>query len=71
MRCVGYRQALKYLLGEYSFEEMTLRAIVATRQLAKRQMTWLRAESDCLWLAEGGAALAEALEAVESAGHLP
>lgn len=50
MRSVGYRQVLKYLSGEYSFEEMTRRAVYATRQLAKRQLTWLRAESDLCWL---------------------
>lgn len=42
MRCVGYRQAWAYLDGEYGFDEMRYRAVVATRQLAKRQMTWLR-----------------------------
>jgi len=46
MRCVGYRQMLKYLLSEYTFDEMVQRAIFATRQLAKRQLTWLRSESD-------------------------
>jgi len=50
MRCVGYRQMLKYLFSEYTFSEMTERGIVATRQLAKRQLTWLRAESDTHWL---------------------
>ena len=42
MRCVGYRQAWAHLEGEYSLGEMRERAIAATRQLAKRQMTWLR-----------------------------
>ncbi|KTD50393.1 tRNA delta(2)-isopentenylpyrophosphate transferase [Legionella quinlivanii] len=43
MRCVGYRQALGYLAGEYSsFEEFRMKGIAATRQLAKRQLTWLR-----------------------------
>ncbi len=46
MRSVGYRQAWKYLNGEYNFETMCERAIVATRQLAKRQHTWLRSESN-------------------------
>jgi tRNA dimethylallyltransferase len=45
MRCVGYRQMLKYLFGEYTFKEMVKRGIIATRQLAKRQLTWLRSES--------------------------
>jgi tRNA dimethylallyltransferase len=43
MRCVGYRQVWKYLEGEYSLDEMRERAVAATRQLAKRQLTWLRA----------------------------
>ncbi len=44
MRCVGYRQAWQYLEGELDFEEMKERAVIATRQLAKRQMTYLRSE---------------------------
>jgi tRNA dimethylallyltransferase len=43
MRCVGYRQVWKYLAGEYARDEMRERGIYATRQLAKRQLTWLRA----------------------------
>jgi tRNA dimethylallyltransferase len=49
MRCVGYRQAWAYLAGEYGREEMREKALAATRQLAKRQMTWLRQERDALW----------------------
>jgi tRNA dimethylallyltransferase len=49
MRCVGYRQAWAYLDGEISFDEMCLKATAATRQLAKRQLTWLRQESGALW----------------------
>ncbi len=53
MRCVGYRQALEYLAGDYSLAELRDRGIFATRQLAKRQLTWLRSmddviEIDCL-----------------------
>jgi len=47
MRCVGYRQAWEYLDGLMSYEEMSERAIIATRQLAKRQLTWLRKEKNC------------------------
>jgi tRNA dimethylallyltransferase len=43
MRAVGYRQAWQYLDGETTIEEMRERALAATRQLAKRQFTWLRA----------------------------
>jgi tRNA dimethylallyltransferase len=42
MRCVGYRQVWEYLEGIYDHEAMRYRALVATRQLAKRQCTWLR-----------------------------
>ena len=53
MRCVGYRQAWKHLDGEYDLGELRENAVAATRQLAKRQLTWLRAmpdvkEFDCL-----------------------
>ena len=50
MRAVGYRQMLHYLLGEISRQEMVEKGIIATRQLAKRQFTWLRAEQECHWL---------------------
>ena len=42
MRCVGYRQMWQHLDGEYDFNEMREKSIAATRQLAKRQLTWLR-----------------------------
>ncbi|QLZ67539.1 tRNA (adenosine(37)-N6)-dimethylallyltransferase MiaA [Legionella sp. PC1000] len=42
MRCVGYRQALEYLQGDYDYSIMRDKGIAATRQLAKRQLTWLR-----------------------------
>ncbi|CAA6817192.1 MAG: tRNA dimethylallyltransferase (EC [uncultured Thiotrichaceae bacterium] len=44
IRCVGYRQVWEHLNGEIDYNTMKERAIVATRQLAKRQMTWLRSE---------------------------
>lgn len=46
MRCVGYRQALAYLSGDYDLSELRDRGIFATRQLAKRQLTWLRGMRD-------------------------
>jgi tRNA dimethylallyltransferase len=46
LRAVGYRQIWAYLHGEHGWEEARRRAIVATRRLAKRQMTWLRSEPD-------------------------
>jgi tRNA dimethylallyltransferase len=45
MRAVGYRQVSEYLDGRCSREEMVDRGVAATRQLARRQLTWLRAES--------------------------
>ena len=53
MRCVGYRQCWQYLDGEYDYETMVEKAIVATRQLAKRQLTWLRGWPDLIWLESG------------------
>jgi tRNA dimethylallyltransferase len=45
MRAVGYRQFWAHLAGECSYEEARARALAATRQLAKRQITWLRSET--------------------------
>ncbi len=45
MRAVGYRQFWSHVAGECTFEEAKSRALAATRQLAKRQITWLRSES--------------------------
>ena len=42
MRCVGYRQVWQYLDGEFDRDELVLRGQAATRQLAKRQLTWMR-----------------------------
>lgn len=42
MRCVGYRQMWQYLTGEFDYKQMRQKALAATRQLAKRQLTWLR-----------------------------
>ncbi|WOT04612.1 tRNA (adenosine(37)-N6)-dimethylallyltransferase MiaA [Shewanella sp. DAU334] len=53
MRCVGYRQCWQYLDGEFDYETMVEKAIVATRQLAKRQLTWLRGWPDLIWLDSG------------------
>lgn len=53
MRCVGYRQAWQYLDGEFDLVALREKGIAATRQLAKRQLTWLRGmegvqQFDCL-----------------------
>ena len=50
IRSVGYRQAWDYLDGKIGKEEMSERAIIATRQLAKRQFTWLRSWESLHWL---------------------
>ena len=52
MRCVGYRQAWGYLEGVYGNAELRERAVAATRQLAKRQLTWLRSFKDLEPVAE-------------------
>lgn len=49
LRSVGYRQVWDYLDGELNFEQMVGKAVIATGQLAKRQMTWLRQETDARW----------------------
>ena len=67
MRCVGYRQAWEYLDGLITPDQMREQGIIATRQLAKRQLTWLRGMDtlhrlDCLRPDVQAAALAQAEE---------
>jgi tRNA dimethylallyltransferase len=50
MRAVGYRQAWRYLEGQCGLEEAKEQTIAATRQLAKRQLTWLRRRENVNWL---------------------
>lgn len=50
IRAVGYRQVWEYLEGKLSYAEMEARGVIATRQLAKRQFTWLRSWSHLHWL---------------------
>ena len=51
IRCVGYRQMWEHLRGDYDLDEAIFRGICATRQLAKRQITWLRGwSSELQWL---------------------
>lgn len=72
MRSVGYRQMLAYILGESSYEEMQEKGIAATRQLAKRQLTWLRKEEDGHWLHdETGGILENAMLVVEQTLEFP
>ena len=49
MRLVGYRQVWRHLAGETDRETMVRQAVVATRQLAKRQRTWLRSVPGAVW----------------------
>jgi len=49
VRAVGYRQVWAYLEGEYDEQQMHEKAVIATRQLAKRQLTWLRKEQGAVW----------------------
>ena len=65
MRCVGYRQMWQYLDGELSYQHMTEQGIAATRQLAKRQLTWLRGWENLTWL-KSDAAMSENLQAILS-----
>jgi tRNA dimethylallyltransferase len=50
MRAVGYRQLWAHLDGSYDLTEAVRRGIAATRQLAKRQLTWMRREKQAQWL---------------------
>ncbi len=50
IRCVGYRQMWDYFEGNGTLDEAVFRGVCATRQLAKRQITWLRSWSDLTWL---------------------
>jgi len=49
LRAVGYRQVADYLRGETTYERMVERGIVATRRLAKRQLTWFRRTPGVDW----------------------
>jgi len=71
MRAVGYRQAWEHLEGRTTYDEMRQRAIAATRQLAKRQMTWLRALPDVQALAPDPERLAAIAGGRESAAPPP
>jgi len=61
MRLVGYRQVWQYLEGKVNYNDMINKAITATRQLAKRQMTWLRSEQNANWFDSGQPKLSHSL----------
>jgi tRNA dimethylallyltransferase len=69
MRAVGYRQVWQHLDGAFEREELLARGIYATRQLAKRQLTWLRGEFDAFWF-DPAEATARALWERRIAEHL-
>ncbi len=50
MRAVGYRQVWEYLDGKFDYNVMKDKGIAATRQLAKRQITWIRSEAGVSWI---------------------
>ncbi len=54
MRMIGYRQTLEYLNGDISFKAAQLKGVAATRQLAKRQLTWMRNQSNLIWWVDTG-----------------
>lgn len=57
IRCVGYRQMWDYLAGSCSLDDAVYRGVCATRQLAKRQITWLRSWDNLTWLDSDDAGL--------------
>ena len=59
VRTVGYRAVWRYLEGQSSYAEMLERGVIATRQLAKRQLTWLRREQGCRWMEMGAPGLSD------------
>jgi tRNA dimethylallyltransferase len=67
MRAVGYRQVWEWLEGRAEIDMMRDRAINATAQLAKRQMTWMRSEQDCNLIDPGDV---ESLQALKNSGFL-
>lgn len=67
MRSVGYRQMYAFLSGKSSFDQMVEAGIAATRQLAKRQLTWLRKETPAHWLFDGDQVLVRSKVLLEQA----
>ena len=66
MKAIGYRESCRVLSGEWTLGQGREATERATRRLAKGQMTWLRGETEVVWLGgEGEAALAEALSRLE------
>ena len=70
MRAVGYRQMWRYLTGQCALNEAVDQAIVATRQLAKRQFTWLRARPQARWVDSAQPGALSALQDALSEGGI-
>ena len=69
LKAIGYRESCQVLAGTLTELEAVERATAATRRLAKRQMTWLRGETEVEWLAgTGDELLAQAAARVEARG---
>ncbi len=64
MRMVGYRQVWDYLDGKMDYDQMIEKGIVATRQLAKRQMTWLRKEENGIFFDCNGPGLVDEIQGI-------
>ncbi|GHA21535.1 tRNA dimethylallyltransferase [Arenicella chitinivorans] len=54
MKMIGYRQMLEFLNGDLNYDTMRSKGVAATRQLAKRQLTWLRNQRNMLWWIDTG-----------------
>ncbi|WP_286241023.1 tRNA (adenosine(37)-N6)-dimethylallyltransferase MiaA [Neptuniibacter halophilus] len=66
VRCVGYRQMWEYFAGNWDYDTMKYKGVVATRQLAKRQVTWLRSWENLHWMdTHDRKLLANALKLIE------
>ncbi|MDN6321423.1 MAG: tRNA (adenosine(37)-N6)-dimethylallyltransferase MiaA [Halomonas sp.] len=69
MKSVGYRQVWEYLEGEYDYATLVERGVIATRQLAKRQLTWLRSWPELKWIdSQRSDALDKVLKLVRESG---
>ncbi len=69
MKSVGYRQVWEYLEGEYDYATLVERGVIATRQLAKRQLTWLRSWPELNWVdSQRSDALDQVLKLVRDSG---
>ena len=64
MRMVGYRQVWDYLGGKMDYDQMVEEGIIATRQLAKRQMTWLRKEENAVFFDCGESELVDKIQVI-------